>query len=379
MHDDEFHHILNCIYDAALDPTEWENVLSLLSQFLNAEQSYMRILNTPKNDVKLTYYHNKDPSWGQAYKDYYIHKDPWLNKILSADKSIISCTHHYLSDKEYESLEFHQDFVAPQNNHYGLGGKINIDNATTGFISFNRDRSKQGFENKHLENLKILAPHIKRSLLINKRIHYCEIKSNILKDSLDQINGPLLLVDKHGKIAYLSSLAEQLLTKNIGISVKKQCIFISSYDDNLKLQKLIHQATNINGSLSRQGGILKCNNPGTHTTLSIFVTPVGAGNLTAETPYDNMALLLLHTNNQETTVSTELLRNLYNLTPAEAKLSLYLYQGYSLDEIAGMASRSKNTLRSQLRSIFNKMGISKQSELIRIISSGPAGIIKLSV
>lgn len=379
MSTDKFQFLLGRIYDAALNPAEWENVLKLLSELLNAEQAYMRIINRHQNDVELTYYHNKDPAWSSAYNDYYILKDPWLNKILSSDKSIINCTHYYLGNKEYESLEFHSDFVAPQNSHFGLGGKINIDDTTTGFISFNRDRNKQGFEHEHLENLKILEPHVKRSLLINKKIQYCEIKSNILKDTLEQINIPLLLVNRFGKIVYLSTLAEQLLSKNSGVSVKNQCILISSYNDNMKLQKLIHHATNTGNGLSQQGGALKYNSFGSQSTLSIFVNPVTSDNLAMESHYGNLALILLHTNTQETTISAELLRDLYNLTPAEARLTLYLYQGYSLDEIAETISRSKNTLRSQLRSTFNKIGVSKQSELIRLIGAGPAGIIKLKV
>jgi DNA-binding CsgD family transcriptional regulator len=53
-----------------------------------------------------------------------------------------------------------------------------------------------------------------------------------------------------------------------------------------------------------------------------------------------------------------------------------MLDGRSPTEIAGMLNLSKNTLKSQLASIYGKTGTSRQSQLVRLllqISFDPAG------
>ena len=66
-------------------------------------------------------------------------------------------------------------------------------------------------------------------------------------------------------------------------------------------------------------------------------------------------------------VSEESLVYLYELTPAEARLTLSLLNGYSLKESALKQGVAITTVRSHLRAVFQKTGTSRQSDLIRYI------------
>ena len=48
---DQFQEIISCIYDAALDPDQWKNVIKKMSFAFQAEQGYMRIINTQSSHV----------------------------------------------------------------------------------------------------------------------------------------------------------------------------------------------------------------------------------------------------------------------------------------------------------------------------------------
>ena len=62
------------------------------------------------------------------------------------------------------------------------------------------------------------------------------------------------------------------------------------------------------------------------------------------------------------------LTELYMLTPAEIKLCKQLAEGKTLNEAAGLSKIKKSTVRSQLKKIFEKMGVKSQSELVRILT-----------
>jgi DNA-binding CsgD family transcriptional regulator len=61
----------------------------------------------------------------------------------------------------------------------------------------------------------------------------------------------------------------------------------------------------------------------------------------------------------------EILKMLYGLTQAECRLVNLLMQGLSLSEAGQLNGLTQNTLRSQLKSVFQKTDVRKQSELIR--------------
>ena len=65
--------------------------------------------------------------------------------------------------------------------------------------------------------------------------------------------------------------------------------------------------------------------------------------------------------------AVELLRNLHDLTPAEAELVGHLARGRSLEEAARARGVSINTVRSQLKQVFSKTGTSRQGELVQLV------------
>jgi DNA-binding CsgD family transcriptional regulator len=58
-------------------------------------------------------------------------------------------------------------------------------------------------------------------------------------------------------------------------------------------------------------------------------------------------------------------------SPLEAQVSISLANGHSIDEIARGSNHSAHTIRSQLKSVFRKTGVTRQSELIKLLLTGP--------
>lgn len=63
----------------------------------------------------------------------------------------------------------------------------------------------------------------------------------------------------------------------------------------------------------------------------------------------------------------DLLSSLYKLSLAEADLASLVTAGHSLEEAAAIRGVSVHTARSQLKNIFSKTGVHRQSDLVRLI------------
>jgi DNA-binding CsgD family transcriptional regulator len=65
--------------------------------------------------------------------------------------------------------------------------------------------------------------------------------------------------------------------------------------------------------------------------------------------------------------AVELLRNLHELTSAEADLVSHLARGHSLEEAAAARGVSINTARTQIKQVFLKTGTRRQGEVVQLV------------
>lgn len=72
-----------------------------------------------------------------------------------------------------------------------------------------------------------------------------------------------------------------------------------------------------------------------------------------------------------TSASLQAARGMYNLTPAEAKITEKLAAGLDPRQIADALGSSINTVRTQVKSILAKTGVSRQADLIRLVATLP--------
>jgi DNA-binding CsgD family transcriptional regulator len=80
------------------------------------------------------------------------------------------------------------------------------------------------------------------------------------------------------------------------------------------------------------------------------------------------AILILSGAEQGEAEQLAMLREAFGLTPSEAKITLYLADGKSLEEAAQEMAIAHETTRSHLKSIFRKTGTHRQGELIALVA-----------
>jgi DNA-binding CsgD family transcriptional regulator len=84
------------------------------------------------------------------------------------------------------------------------------------------------------------------------------------------------------------------------------------------------------------------------------------------------ALMFIFDPEQAHDITADLVRKLFKLSPAEAQLAVSLCAGRTLEEIAAERGRALSTVRSQVRSLFDKTGTNRQTDLVSLLLASPA-------
>jgi len=78
-----------------------------------------------------------------------------------------------------------------------------------------------------------------------------------------------------------------------------------------------------------------------------------------------------------TGLSVEGLADLFGLTPAEARLTIAIAEGKSLNAFAESHHISSHTARTQIKRVFEKTGTHSQADLVSRVLTSPLVVAKL--
>jgi len=78
----------------------------------------------------------------------------------------------------------------------------------------------------------------------------------------------------------------------------------------------------------------------------------------------------------ERDVTTEpLLREIYGLTPAEARVAKLLVAGLRIEDVGTRLRITTATVRTHVRRLFDKIDVRSRADLVRVIARGPAVLV----
>lgn len=225
--------------------------------------------------------------------------------------------------------------------------------------SVTRTRAQGPWEAEDLKIFAALLPYIqaaaRQQLLAERRA------VDGLLTAAEASGGVLFILNRFGWLIGASSEAERLLGARTILKAKARALHATS-----TLQDAFLQAALASGLAAWRGGPFP---PDTSVTLSaegwddnlslkVVTLPPRAFSLSSEP-----AVLILGAG-RSAELEPETLRRAYRLSPAEIEIVRYLRQGFSAAEVASARGVALGTVRFQLKSIFRKVGVSRQAELV---------------
>lgn len=169
----------------------------------------------------------------------------------------------------------------------------------------------------------------------------------------------MLLLDAAGVVQYMNRAARVMLGRGHGMSLRNRRVAFASAADTAALESCLEHRTS--SRLLRVGGSNHAHRPYA-VLISSNAAPDGAG---------GFSVFIHEPLGRHGPVSTQVLRELYGLTPAEARLTNALDVGQSLKSAAGTGGISLNTAKTVLKKVFVKCEVGTQAELLQLLSLGP--------
>lgn len=349
--------LIERIYECSFVPELWPGVLDDLATLIEARGGSLFIFNGDQ-----TYWSaseiNRDRT-ERAVSEKWLYRGTFAQRLFAGRHAGFFTEEDAFSPGELENEPLYRDFLRPG----GIGGgAVTVFSMATNenvVLAVNRVIERGPVERCFIEKLDELRPHLARSILMSGRLQL--ERARAASETLAGLGLPALVVNHAGRVLTANSLVETY------------CDFVKwRANDQIALSdkaadRLFREAmASINMTACVSVRSFPVRAPESGQAMVAHVVPV---HLSARDIFVRAAAaLVLAPVTPQNAPPVELIQSLFDLTPTEARIARSLAAGQSLDEIAKRGAVSINTVRTHLRSVFGKVGIGRQPELVSLLN-----------
>jgi DNA-binding CsgD family transcriptional regulator/PAS domain-containing protein len=362
------------IYEAALEPQRWHGVLEQLEGYLSASSSMMLLQDVEAKDASFVSSRGLGPKLMQAYCDYYFYLDPNIAFRKDKPEGTVTASHLIVPEPEWAESEYYRDFMRHFDAYYTAGAVVMRDPRRIGTFGVQRPRRGGPFGEGELARLRGVLPHLRRAFQISRQLAAGEVERQAMLALLERLPTGVLLLDEHRRVVFLNRRAESILAAGDGLTMTAQGLQVTAPGLQPALERLIQEAVETGaGRGSGSGGALALPAGAGHDSYQVLVAPLRTNRVRMDVGRERIcAALFVQLRNAQPALSMEVLRDLFGLTPAEARVAVALVHGRKPEEIAAASDTSRFTVRAQLSSIYEKLGVHRQAEVVQRVLSSPA-------
>ena len=215
----------------------------------------------------------------------------------------------------------------------------------------------------------MLAPHVRAAIRLHARVE--RKGAAVLAGALEALGIPMFICDGAGRVKMLTPAAEALVANGSCLRLKSGQLTSARADEARTLQDAISAALPAcrkPGRSAFRTVVIRGTEPGTTPlVLDVFALPgLSAGlSLASITP---QVLIVACGQRRTDSRRATLLGAFYGLTAAETEIAQQLTKGHSAQTIAAKRRVAVGTVRAQIKSIFAKLGVRRQTELTALLN-----------
>lgn len=373
--------IVALIYETIAYDDTWLDALEKMGIMLNAPSAKLVITDrkTQQFSVMSSFLSKIEL---ERYLEQFAANDEKRLAIEELTIGAIKTGSELLDESTFLQSNLYEAFYKPHHLFHSLSTCFYRDAHYIASIEFAKPQESENFSNNDKKLLGIFIPHLTRAFGISLQIKLSQLQSQIQNQIKQTTDTALFLILEKNIARPMNSKAEKLIEEARILNLLNDKLAFKHSATNKRFQELVKQCLlTVQGKDVFPGGFIRLEAfevEQDEGEWHIGVTPYRSAADERELWKAKGALVIIRSVEHE---SFERLNNVladfYGLTASETQVLSKMISGLSSSEIADELKLTKECVRSRLKKIYQKTGVSNQVQLTHDILEGPYKIANM--
>jgi len=370
---DAFARIVAALNEAPFQDDGWLRASALIDEACRTHGSMLghttgdSVENSQVHLAILSHRGERQEEIERLYLDNYVRIDERIPHLRNLPDSSVAHISDLLSEEQLKASVVYNEYLVRVHRKDGLDVRLDGPGGSNILWSIRETIDGDGWSSDQLRLIDALLPHIRQYITVQETVANAGGQNASFADMLGLPGIGIIKIDARGRIVAANDRARAELQRRNGLSDVGGTLSAVLPGDNDRLQRLLARALPRLRDPAAAGSTMVHRNsqgPG----VIVHVHPV----VDPETGYVGRrvaALVMIVDPLGRESVAPSLVMSVLGLTPVEAEIAVMLAEGWTARQIAGKTGRAYSTVRTHLKHVFDKLGVSRQYELARQVSA----------
>jgi DNA-binding CsgD family transcriptional regulator len=356
-----FSSLVGEIYDAAADPALRSAALGQVAAFVGGSAVTILSRDSAKLSIEIHQHYGTDSRFRALYRDRYVELDPLLDRHLDRPGEETIGVADVMPYSDFVATSFFREWVEPQGAVDLATVTLERSNARTTILQVMRGRSRGTVDGSMRERMRLLAPHIQRSRVMDRQIRARSHTVTDLAEVLDGLSTAICLFDEEGRIVHANASCRQILADGDLLAMAGDRIVARTTQTDRIFRGLLDLDL-VACSSGRRKVELLTSTDGQHYLAHTLP-------LRSERSLQRdgaTTVLFLQKASMVPQLATDAIAAAFRLTPSELRVLMAIVEIGGVPDIAAKLGIAETTVKTHLGRLFDKTGAGRQADLVKI-------------
>jgi DNA-binding CsgD family transcriptional regulator len=364
VHDHEhLSDLIGAVYDAAIDPSLWESAIVRVADFVGGCGAALFCKDAGADHVAgLHSFGYQRPLPIALLRPIY----PAVEGHFLGDFEVPIAITDLIPD--FTQTELYRQWAEPQGIVDFLSAVVDRTAISTAIFGIFRHKRNGVVDDQARRQMSLVAPHIRRSVLIGRMFEFKAAEVATFVDTLDGLAAGMFLVDANARLIHANAAGNAILGASDILSLASGRLVAGDAQVDGALRDVFAAAGQGDAALGSKGIAMPLIGRDGERYVAHALPLMSGARRRAGVIYTAVAALFVRKATLTVPSASEAIVSAFKLTPTELRVLLAIVEVGGIPEVAAAFGVADTTVRTHVSRLFEKTGTARQADLVKLVA-----------
>ena len=357
--------LIGAVYDAAIDPSVWESAIVRIADFVGGCGAALFCKDAGAyHAASLHSFGYRKPLPVALFRQIY----PAAQGHFLGDLEVPIATTDLISFEDFTQTELYRQWAEPQGIVDFLSAVVDRTAISTAIFGIFRHKRNGVVDDRARRQMSLVAPHIRRSVLIGRMFEFKAAEVATFVDTLDGLAAGMFLVDASARLIHANAAGNAILAASDILSLASGRLVAGDAQVDRALRDVFVAAGQGDAALGSKGIAIPLVGRDGERYVAHALPLTSGARRRAGVIYTAVAALFIRKADLAVPTAPHAIGSAFKLTPTELRVLLAIVEVGGIPEVATAFGVADTTIRTHVSRLFEKTGTARQADLVKLVA-----------